>query len=92
MRMPQAPAQHGRVPHTAETVAKIYDVVAHVALAVTRLDPHRECVLLARIEMLRPRREHFHTAQLTPILMSNDVIGVVPPRALIRERSERLTR
>src|SRR6185295_10200427 len=52
--VPEAAAELRRLPDAAEAVAKIEYVVAYIALVLTGLDPHRERVHLACVEMLRP--------------------------------------
>src|SRR3982751_5716729 len=42
--------------------------------------------------MVQPRREHHHPAELAPVLVRIDVVGVIRTRAVVTEMSNRLSR
>ena len=42
--------------------------------------------------MIEPRAKHARAAQLAPVLVRHDVVGVVGPRAVIAEVAERPAR
>ncbi len=60
------------------------------ARAIDHPGVHR--ILLARIEVIEPRREQSPAAQLAPIFVRDGVVGIVVARPFVPERTEQVPR
>ena len=75
----------------AENRAEVEHVVLHPRAAVGRLD-HVEAVDAARVVVVEPGGEHPRPPQFATVLVSDDVVGIVGPGAVIAEVSDRTAR
>ena len=80
-----------------EAIPQVHVVVTHdsrggIGIAGVVGQPYRHAVLLARIVVIGPRREQLGAAQVPPVLVRDDVAGVVVPGPRVRERAEHTPR
>src|SRR5580692_4261166 len=61
-----------------------------VGLVLLVSEPHVHAVLLAGVEVVEPGREQPPTAQLTTLLVRDDIIGIVASSPVVAKRANQV--
>ena len=98
VRIAEPPRNLLPIPFGSQAVARVQVVVLNVArrsvgfaLASRAIDnPSIHRVLLASVEVVEPRSQEPAAAELAPIVVRNDVVGIVGARAGVAERTNQV--